>query len=83
MNKKLTFLQKIKEKVKNRNFKNDLDLHKMMVLWIGNVCPRSFAQLDDAENPLLTAVQRIAFRTAFEIPGWQRILPIRDIFDKS
>lgn len=83
VNKKITIIDKIKAKLKRSILLDDDTFHKMMVLWIGNICPRSFAELvkeDSTDNILLTAVQRLTWRTAFEIAGWKRILPIRDIF---
>jgi len=53
----------------------------MLSIFLGCVNPRSYLensveQIADTE----TVIQRLSSRTAFEVEGWKRLLPVREIY---
>ena len=64
-----------------------------LINFLGNVNPRSYQGLISSVNPdrsrilrqsaeMKIVIERLVKRTAFEIEGWKRILPVRDIFQE-
>lgn len=54
---------------------------RMIVIFCCCVNPRSFHGVDQNQAAVVeTVVSRLVYRTAFEIEGWKRIIPIRSIF---
>lgn len=57
--------------------------HAMLTVFVGCVNPRSFIGLQKNQSAVLgTVVSRLVQKTAFEIEGWKRILPVRALFEQ-
>jgi len=61
----------------------EFSYNSMLTVFLGCVSPRSFntkAEIQAAKTE--TVVARLCSKTAFEIEGWKRIIPVRKIFEK-
>ena len=63
--------------------KGEFSFAKMLTGFLGCVSPRSFHCSSAIQSSLLKPiVARLCSKTAFEIEGWKRIIPVRRIFRK-
>ena len=61
----------------------EFSYNSMLTVFLGCVSPRSFntaAEIQTAKTE--TIVARLCSKTAFEVEGWKRIIPVRKIFEK-
>ena len=63
---------------------NEFSFHRLLTAFVTGVNPRSFTGLNTRQSASTeTAVSRLVYRTAFEIEGWKRLIPVRDLFNDS
>ena len=61
----------------------DLSFARMLTIFLGCVSPRSFKCSTSTQAAYTeTVIARLCSKTAFEVEGWKRILPIRNVFEK-
>ena len=91
-----TFFRKLKKKSSDEIKKiiaENTTFEQMLAIFIACVSPRSmdglmpnsnYKQLKiDKQFALLeTVIKRLILRTAFEVEGWKRLLPIKKLFDR-
>ena len=59
----------------------DFSFHRVLTAFVMGVNPRSFAGLDTRQSARTDiAISRLVHRTAFEIEGWKKMIPVRDLF---
>ena len=62
-------------------FENEYSFNRMLTVFMGCVNPRSFC--DCARNQITeTIIARLVYPSTFEIAGWKRLIPVREIFKK-
>ena len=55
----------------------------MLAVFTGCVSPRSYSSSSDKQDAETEKIiSRLVSKTAFEIEGWKRILPVRKMFEK-
>ena len=75
-----------KLKLSNNKSINDKDIgdfsfHRVLTAFVMGVNPRSFAGLKTLQSARTDiAISRLVHRTAFEIEGWKKMIPVRDLF---
>ena len=64
----------------NKNF----SFHRLLTAFVTGVNPRSFTGLITRQSANLeTAVSRLVYRTAVEVEGWKKMIPVRDYFTSA
>ena len=81
---------KIKNKLANKQpinmkeIEGNFSFHRLLTAFVTGVNPRSFAGLSTRQSANTeTAVFRLINRTAFEIEGWKKMIPVRDFFNSA
>ena len=76
-----TGMDRLKLKIKNNSAQNDHSFSRMLTIFLGCINPRSFCGDTSKQAAMLeTVVSRLVNKTAFEVEGWKRIIPVRTIF---
>ena len=69
------------EVIEEINKTGAFSFNHMLAVFLGCVSPRSYTS-DSQSAETETIVSRLVSKTAFEIEGWKRILPVRKMFQK-
>lgn len=59
-----------------------ISFKSMLTTFVGSVNIRSLHENDKQGAKTHAVVLRLVYRTAFEIPGWKRLLPVQNIFSR-
>ena len=60
---------------------SDFSFHRLLTAFVTGVNPRSFGGLNTRQSANTeTALFRLVYRTAFEVEGWKKMIPVRDFF---
>jgi len=64
------------------NEKGEYSFNRMLAVFLGCISPRSYSNFSKQSAITETVIARLVSKTAFEIEGWKRILPVREMFEK-
>ena len=73
---------KVKNIIQRINGNEQFSFNRMLSIFLGCVNPRSYLdppKVHTASTEMV--IKRLVMKTAFEIEGWKRLLPVREIFE--